>query len=103
MSTNKQIRLLDDLQVLLEKQIGLAKAGNLSKFEVLGEQAGFLVEKIAQTGILELPEFENRRGQLQKLYDGLCLAITAQRADVSEKLSRIHKGKKTIQTYRSNI
>jgi len=103
MSTNKQIRLLDDLQVLLEKQIGLAKADNISKVEVLGEQAGFLVEKITQTGILELPEFENRREQLQKLYDGLCLAIAAQKHETIEKLSQVRKGKKTIAAYRGSI
>jgi hypothetical protein len=59
--------------------------------------------EIAQTGILELREFKNRREQLQKLYDSLLLAITAQRADISEKLSHVRKGKKTIGIYRSNI
>lgn len=103
MSADKQIHLLDDLQGLLEKQTKLAQQGNISEVEVLSKQAGSLVEKITKTGIIESVEFEGRREQLQKLYDGLCLAFTAQKADVVEEISRVRKGKKTIETYRSNI
>lgn len=107
MSTDKQISLsssrLYDLQSLLEKQIELARQGNINEVEVLSKQASSLVGEIARSGILELSEFKKRREQLQKLYDGLLLAITARRADVSEKLSRVRKGKKIIGIYRSNI
>ena len=102
----KQIHLLDELQTLLEKQIELARQGNIREVEVLSEQAGSLVEKIAQKGVLNPadPVFNGeRQEQLQKLYEELCLAVTAQKADVSEKLSQVRKGKKTIQTYRSHI
>lgn len=103
MSTDKHVNLLDNLQILLQKQIRLAQEGDTSGIEVLAKQADILAQKIAETGILELPEFGNRRQQLQKLYDSLCLAITAQRAGISKKLSRIRKGKKTLETYRSNV
>lgn len=105
MSINEQIELLDDLQSLLEKQIELIQQCNPAgrEVEVLSKQAGSLVEKIAQTGVLESAEFKNRQEQLQKLYKDLCLAITAQKAETAEKLSRLRKGKKTIRAYRSNI
>jgi hypothetical protein len=103
MSIDEQICLLSDLQSLLERQIELARQGNISDVEVLSKQANSVVEGIVQTGILGLAEFKNRREQLQKLYRDLCLALTAQRADSSEKLSRVRKGKKTIETYRKNI
>ena len=103
MSIDEQINLLDELQSLLEKQIELAKQGNISNVEVLSKQASSIVERIVQAGILGLAEFKNRRKRLQKLYQDLCLAVTAQRAGISEKLSRIRKGKKTIETYRKNI
>ncbi len=103
MSTDKQTHLLDDLQSLLEKQIELAQQGNISGVEVLSKQANSLVRKIAQTRILELREFKNRREQLQKLYDSLLLAITAQRAEAAGELNRVRKGRKTIETYRNNI
>ncbi len=103
MSIDKQIDLLDELQNLLEKQIELALHGNISDVELLSKQASSLVERIVQAGILGLAEFGNRREQLQKLYKDLCLTVTAQRADISEKLSRVRKVRKTIETYRENI
>ena len=103
MSTDKQIYLLDELQSLLEKQIKLAQQGNISGVEVLSKQASSLVRKIAQSGVLESSEFKSQREQLRKLYQDLCLALTAQQAETAEELSRVRKGKKTIATYRGNI
>ncbi len=100
---NNQIHLLDELQILLEKQVEMARQGNIKDIELLSKQAGSLVEKIAQTGIPD-PAFNKvRREQLQKLYEDLCLAVTAQKAGVGVELSRVRKGKKTIQTYRNHI
>jgi hypothetical protein len=105
MSTDKQIHMLDELQSLLEKQIELAQQGNPAsrRIEVLSEQADSLVGKIANTGILELSEFKHRRELLHELYDRLRLAIMTQKAETAERLSRVHQGRKTIGTYRSNI
>lgn len=94
---------LDALQTLLEKQMRLVRKGNIRDIELLSEQASLLVEKIARTGVLELDEFKNRRRQLQKLYDSLCLAITAQKTETSEKLSRVRKGKRTLSAYSSSL
>lgn len=105
MSTDKQIHMLDELQSLLEEQKKLAQRGNPAsrRIEVLSKQADSLVGRIVQSGILESAEFKNRREHLKKLYDTLRLAITAQKADTSAKLNQIRRGKKTIETYRSNI
>jgi len=100
---DRQLHLLDELQSLLEKQIELARQGSIINVERLSSQASSLVEKITQAGILELSEFKNRREHLKKLYQDLCLAITAQKVDVTEKLSRVRKGRKAIETYRKNI
>jgi len=103
MSIDKRTDLLDGLQSLLEKQIELAQQGNISGVELLSKQAGSLAGRIVRAGILEQPEFKNRREQFKKLYGCLCLAVTAQRADVCEKLRRVRKGRKTIETYHKNI
>lgn len=103
MSTDKQIHLLDELQSSLEKQIELARVGNISEVEVLSKQSSSLVEKITQAGILKSDEFSNKRELLQKLYQNLCLAVTAQRNEVSKEISRVCKGRRTIETYRVNL
>ena len=105
MSTDEQIYMLDELQGLLEIQLKLAHQGNSAgkQIEVLGRQADWLVEKITQAGILERPEFESERNKLKKLYEDLHLAITAQKADTVEKLGQVRRGRKIVETYRSNI
>jgi ribosomal protein S20 len=103
MSPEEQECALDELQALLKKQIEAAQAGNLTSVELLSRQADSLVSKIARSGVLERSEVKSRREQLQKLYGNLCLALTGQKKDVSEKLIRIRRGKKTIQVYHSNI
>lgn len=101
----QQTQLLDELQGLLEKQIELVYRGNSSggRFGVLSNQAYSLVEKIAQTGILNRAEFKNQRECLKKLYEDLCLAVTAQKTQTAEQLSQLRRARKTIKTYRSNI
>jgi hypothetical protein len=99
---DEPLHLLDDLQSLLEKQTKLAQRGNIGDVELLSKQASSIVGKIAQAGILQSPKFKNQRGQLRKLYEELCLTITAQEADITEKLNHVRKGRKTIRTYRSN-
>lgn len=100
------IHLLDELRTLLEKQVDKARQGNIKDVELLSKQVGSLIEKILQKGILgpSDPMFDKeRREQLQKLYEDLCLAVAAQRAVVCEELSRVRKGKKTLQAYRGHV
>ena len=97
--------MLDELQSLLEKQLELAHQGNSAgeQIEVLGKKADCLVEEITQAGILERAEFEIQKKKLKKTYEDLHLAITAQKADTSEKLIQVRRGKKIVETYRNNI
>ncbi len=99
----QQTHLLDELQNLLKKQVELTQQGNITAVESLSEQANSLVEKIAQTGILELAEFKNQREHLAKLYDSLSLAITAQKTETAEKLNRVCKGRRTLHVYHRGI
>ena len=104
MSTDKQISMIDELQGLLEMQLKLAHQGNSAgkQIEVLGRRADRLVEKIAQAGILERPEYKNQKDKLKKSYENLHLAITAQKADTAEKLVQVRRGRKIVETYRGN-
>ena len=105
MSTDKNISMLDELQGLLEQQLELARQGNSAgeQIEVLGRQADCLVNQITQAGILEQPEFESKKKKLKKSYEDLRLALTAQKAEMSQKLSQVRNGKKIVGTYRKNI
>ncbi len=102
MSIKKKL-LLDKLQNILQKQIELARQGNIGEVESLVKQAGLLMERISDLRILELPEYKNYQEKLQRLYKELCLALAAQKAEVAGQLNRIRNGKKTIEVYRDNV
>lgn len=101
MSVGKKILLLDKLQTVLQKQIRLARQGDVSNAESLARQAGLLMEKVTESGVLELTEFKNHRQKLQSLYKNLCLTIAAQKTEIADQLSRVRKGRKTIGAYRN--
>jgi hypothetical protein len=101
-NSDQQRQILSDLQHLLEKQIDLAHQGDIADVECIIEQANILVGEIAQMRILEWAQFRSQRTRLQKLYEALSLALTAQKADIAENLSHLRKGRKTIKAYRSN-
>lgn len=100
---SEQVFLLRELQNLLEKQIELANQGNIKDVESLSRQASSLVEKCLQSRILEQTDLKNQREKLQKLYEQLSLALSAQRAETSEQLSQIRKGIKALHVYRGGI
>ena len=103
--TTDNMSMLNELQSLLKKQLKLAHQGNSAgeQIEVMGKQADILVRKIAQQGILEQPEFESQKNKLQKLYEDLHLALTAQKAETNEQISHVRSGRRIVETYRKNI
>lgn len=103
MGTDKELLLMDELQQTLEKQIKLARKGSIADIEVLAEQACILTGKVAESRVLELPEFKDYREKFQRLYKDLCLALVAKKAEVLGELNQVRKGKKTMETYRSSI
>lgn len=92
---------LDELENLLEKQIRLSHRGSANNLEQLTNQADRLVKEIAQTGILQLSETNNRREHIKALYADLCLTLTAQKADLAERIHQIHRVIKTVESYRN--
>jgi len=95
--------LLNDLLLLLHKQIELAQQGRITAVEALCEKAQLLVREIAHARILDMPGFNQHRKHLKKLYEQLALALSAHKAQAEQELSHIRKGRKTIATYRGNI
>ncbi len=100
MNEDGQMRLLDDLQGLLEKQIEMARRGNLRRVEALAEQADSIVAGIVQAGVFEQPEFDGRREHLTKLYKKLELMLAADKDAVNRQRRRVGNGRKTLHAYR---
>jgi len=102
---NERVRLLDELEGLLTRQIELAHQGDAAgeRFSVLTARAGSLVEKIAQLGPAGPGEYQHRFERLRELYETLSLVLAAEKADVCEELSRVRKGRKVVAVYHKNV
>ena len=102
---DERVHLLDELESVLKKQLELAHQGDSAseKFDALTSRADSLVRKIASLGIPDSDELRGRCSCLRRLYGSLCLVVAAEKADVSEELARIRRGRKIIGTYRHTI
>lgn len=103
MNADDEIRLLGELENLLERQVGLARRGGFGGLERLADECEPLVAKITAAGLLEKPEHKDQRERLSKLYRDLQLALSTQKDAVAEQLKLIHKGRKTLAAYRGSM
>lgn len=101
----ERVRLLDELESVLKKQLELAHQGDAAseKFDAMTSRAGCLVEKIASLGIRDSDELQSRWSRLHELYGDLCLVVAAEKADACEDLARIRRGRRIIGTYRQSM
>jgi hypothetical protein len=102
---DEQICLLNKLKNLLEEQIQIIHQGNANndRIDDFNRQTESIVEKIVESGILEIEELNHQRDQLKKLYNILNLAVIAQRDETTRNIKHIRRGKKTIDVYQSNM
>ena len=103
MSINEKNHLLTELAGLLEKQINLARQGVSTEIEILAEKCEPIVEKITSAGLMDKPEFSDACRRIKKLYQQLCLQLSAQKNATGANMSRIRKGKKTLLAYRNSV
>jgi hypothetical protein len=95
--------ILDNLQKLLEKQLGFAREGGFREVAMLAEQVDSVIGKISQAGVFEKPELKQRQEKLRGLYRELELAITAEKTEVSGQLNHVRKGRRVMEVYKHNL
>jgi hypothetical protein len=90
---------LDQLQVLLEKQIKMVKNSDFNAVEILAAQADSLVSEIAQTQPSQQSQWKEKYGDLIQLYQKLELMIETEKDTVNKQLLKVGSGKKTVRAY----
>jgi len=101
-NTDEHMRLLDNLQSLLERQIEMARRSNFRCVEALAEQTDSIVDKIVKTKRFGQSEFEDQRKHIAKLYKKLQLILTASKDAVGKQLRQLGNIRKTLYAYRNN-
>ena len=94
--------LLNELEVLLERQISFSNRGNLSGVELLSSQVDSLVKKIGRLKLLELAEFQSKHKRLAELYAELQFALMTEKGVVGRELQFVRRSRKAIGAYHSN-
>ncbi len=102
---NERVRLLDELEGLLTRQIELAHQGDAAgeRFSILTARAGSVVGEISQLGPAGPAERQHKFERLRELYETLSLVLATEKAGVCQELTRIRRGRKIIGTYRRTI
>lgn len=91
--------LLDRLQELLERQLALVRQGHLDAALELCAQTEPYVQQIAEARAAQMCCATDRQERVQRLYKDLCLALTAQRTEVSATLNALRQGRRVLDAY----
>ena len=103
MNETDNTQLLTELETNLKKQLEFARRGDLASVENLADRCRMLVEKITSAGLMEKPQYQSQRQNIEKLYRDLLLMLSSQKDAVAKQLKSIHKSRQTLSVYRGNI
>jgi hypothetical protein len=103
MKKDDEIRLLEELAKILEKQIDFYRHDDFEESEKLVGQSEHLAANITDCGLLDRPEYNSWRERLTRLYRDLELMLSTQKDAVSGQIKSINKGRKTLAMYRDGI
>ncbi|MEA3224418.1 MAG: hypothetical protein U9Q07_00590 [Planctomycetota bacterium] len=98
--SNEQLRLLDELRRLLNKQMSLVRKSDLRAFETLAEQSGKIVDELGRTSVSEPIEFREQFEQLIELYQQIILMAEVEKDRLKRQLQQLGQGRKTLKAYR---
>jgi hypothetical protein len=94
------IRLLDELERLLNEQIAMARKRNFDVFEELVEKSGAIVDRLGRLGGCESSGLKERFERLVKSYRTVVLSAAVEKDSLEKQLKQISQGRKTLRMYR---
>lgn len=103
MKKDDEIRSLEELAGILERQIEQVRCDDIAGLEKLVGHGGQLARKIAVAGLLDRPQYDGWRERLAELYRELQLMLSTQKDAVAGQIRLINKGRKTLTMYRGSV
>jgi flagellin-specific chaperone FliS len=100
--TDKNHQLLDKLHAVLEKQIKMARKGDLTAVEELTPKADEIIKEISGSlDLVQIQQTDNFK-RLEKIYRQLSLTLASQKYSIQQQIQQIREGRKTLQAYKIN-
>ena len=103
MNADEGMKLFNEIENLLKKQIELSRRGSYGKVMELACKCEALVARTAEAGLREKPEYKTTVDRLAGLYNDLQILLSTQRDEVAGQLRTISDGKKTLAMYREGV
>ena len=97
--TVKAVKLLEELEMLLEEQIECARRNDFGQLEKLVRRAEPLWAQAKAAGVFSLPQGQQWCKRLGAMHRQLVLMIAAEKENIAGRLKRVAKGKKAIGAY----
>jgi hypothetical protein len=91
--------MADFLENMLMRQADKLRSYDLDGASVIAEETTVIAEELGRLGILDRPEFADRKRRLEQIYKDICLIIADQRQEVSDKMTQIRQGLKAVGGY----
>ena len=98
-STMQELQMIAYLSELLERQLERLHKYDLDGAVELAEESQKISSQVANLGLLERPQYNREKQQIQGLYQDLCLVIAAERKEVGDKLQQIREGIRALSRY----
>lgn len=95
--------LLDDLENVLQEQIGLLRKSDVRGVQRLAIKADLIVKQLACAGKFDNDQFQAKRENVIKLYKQLELTIEAGKDSIKKQIRKVQQGIKTVDKYRISI
>jgi hypothetical protein len=91
--------MADFLENMLMRQADKLRSYDLDGASVIAEETTVIAEELNRLGILDRPDFADRKRRLEQVYKNICLIIADQRQEVSDKMTQIRHGLKAVGGY----
>ncbi len=98
---NEHLRLLDELQHLLNRQKELVRKGDFRTSEALTGKSNAIIDELVKTKVLEQAEFRGQLERLAKTYRQVTLMVAAEKDRLGKQLKQVGQARKTLRAYRS--
>jgi hypothetical protein len=99
-STTDYAAMADFLENLLMRQADKLRSYDLDGASAIAEQSAPIAEELTRHKVLNRPEFAERKRRLEQMYKDICLIISDQRQEVSDKLAQIRQGLHALGGYK---
>lgn len=91
--------MTDFLENMLMRQADKLRSYDLDGATVIAEETTVIAEELNRLGILNRPDFAERKRRIEQIYRDICLIIADQRQEVSDKMTQIRQGIKAVGGY----